>query len=574
MTHSEEKRFVMLSSHRKLNWFSLGTAMILVLAMAVAHGQTSTRDERRTISPPTVPSTSLEGLFDASTRSLRTPAAIPMDEPVDENEYIVGPNDILAIMIPGLVEMPTPVTVSPEGKILFPNIGAIDVKNRTLAEVKELVGRSFKLTKPTLTLVSPRQFLVTVLGSVQYPGPFLASSVLRLDKVVFMANIPPSSLIAEERKPPPDFSKRRIVLRRKGKPDRMLDLEKYYAFHISSENPTLIEGDIIVVPTRNVEQRSISVYGAVNAPNQFEYREGDSLRMLITFAQGLTADADSSNVELTRLSTDATTAETRILDIGPILRGESPDVPLNLNDRILVRKKLDRRRDYKVHVRGEVRMPGMYPITPDSTRLSDIIRRAGGFTEFARLASAEVVRKQLTPEGENINMDMEAQLNARMNDQLVTPEERGYYDLEARLRRGTVSVDFVRLFEGNDRSADILLQDGDIVFVPNTQKNVYVYGQVGRPGFVSYKKGEGVEYYIALAGGYGEEADDGKTRVIKALTREWLNPSDTEIHPGDYIWVPKDIRYPASYYWNLISQAASFISVVLSMTVIILQLSK
>jgi len=69
-------------------------------------------------------------------------------------------------------------------------------------------------------------------------------------------------------------------------------------------------------------------------------------------------------------------------------------------------------------------------------------------------------------------------------------------------------------------------------------------------------------------------ADDAGTRVIKSLTREWVEPSDTMIEPGDFVWVPKEIRYPTSYYLNLISQAASFISVVLSMTVIILQLSK
>jgi len=389
-----------------------------------------------------------------------------------------------------------------------------------------------------------------------------------------MANIPPSNLPVELRKPLPGFSKRRIILRRKGQPERMVDLEKYYAFHTSSENPMLREGDVVVVPPLSIDQQSISVYGAVNAPKQFEYRQGDSLTMLITFAQGFTADADSTNIELTRLSSDATSAETQILDITAILRGEKADVPLVVNDRILVRRKVDRRRDYKVHVRGEVRLPGMYAITPDSTRLSDIVKRAGGFTEFAQLASAEVVRKQLTPEGETLDMGFEALWNARMNDQLVTPEERAYYDLEARLRRGTVAVDFVRVFERNDRSGDILLQDGDIVFVPNTQKNVYVYGQVGRPGFVSFKAGENIHYYISQAGGFGEEADDAGTRVIKSLTREWVEPSDTMIEPGDFVWVPKEIRYPTSYYLNLISQAASFISVVLSMTVIILQLSK
>ena len=550
---------------------SWGTIILLVLFIGIAQGQTA-RDNRTSTTAPTLPGSPIEMLFDSDTRSLRTVAPIPMEEPVDENEYVVGPNDVFLFMIPGVT--PTQLPVTPEAKLIIPNVGEIDVRDRTLAEVKKLVGKAFGSMRPSLNLLYPRQFLVTVLGAVQFPGPFVSSSVLRLDKIVTMANIPPSNLPVELRKPLPGFSKRRIILRRKGQPERMVDLEKYYAFHTSSENPMLREGDVVVVPPLSIDQQSISVYGAVNAPKQFEYRQGDSLTMLITFAQGFTADADSTNIELTRLSSDATSAETQILDITAILRGEKADVPLVVNDRILVRRKVDRRRDYKVHVRGEVRLPGMYAITPDSTRLSDIVKRAGGFTEFAQLASAEVVRKQLTPEGETLDMGFEALWNARMNDQLVTPEERAYYDLEARLRRGTVAVDFVRVFERNDRSGDILLQDGDIVFVPNTQKNVYVYGQVGRPGFVSFKAGENIHYYISQAGGFGEEADDAGTRVIKSLTREWVEPSDTMIEPGDFVWVPKEIRYPTSYYLNLISQAASFISVVLSMTVIILQLSK
>jgi protein involved in polysaccharide export with SLBB domain len=135
-------------------------------------------------------------------------------------------------------------------------------------------------------------------------------------------------------------------------------------------------------------------------------------------------------------------------------------------------------------------------------------------------------------------------------------------------------VDFVGLFEQRQATKDVFLKDGDVVFIPHSQKTVYVYGQVTRPGYVSYKEGADVRYYLDQAGGYGEEAETGGTRVIKGKTREWLDPSDTAIEAGDYIWVPKDIRYPTGYYLNLVSQAASFISVVLSMTVIILQLTK
>ena len=321
------KEVAMALTFKTFRRYYTGTAIILALSIVPAYGQTTTRDTRTTTNAPIMPGSSIESLFDSDTRSLRTIIPIPLEEPVDEKEYVVGPNDVLAIMIPGLVPTPTQIPVTPEAKLIIPNVGEIDVRDRTLAEVKELVGRSFRVTKPTIALVYPRQFLVTVIGSVQYPGPFIASSVLRLDKIVLMANIPPSMVPVDQRKPPPDFSKRRIVLRRRGQPDRMLDLEKYYAFHNSTENPTLKEGDVVVVPIRDVEQRSVSIYGAVNVPKQFEYREGDSLTMLIAFAQGLTGDADSSNVEITRLSSDATKAENRIIDIRPILRGERPDIP-------------------------------------------------------------------------------------------------------------------------------------------------------------------------------------------------------------------------------------------------------
>jgi protein involved in polysaccharide export with SLBB domain len=161
-----------------------------------------------------------------------------------------------------------------------------------------------------------------------------------------------------------------------------------------------------------------------------------------------------------------------------------------------------------------------------------------------------------------------------MNDQIVTPEERQYYDLEAHLRRGTVAVDFVRLFEKNDKSQDVLLVDEDVINIPNSLKTIYVYGQVAKPGFVAYQQGADVRYYISQAGGFGEEAESGKIRVIKGKTREWVHPSDTTIEPGDYIWVPKDIKYPFSYYMNIASQAASLVSVVLSMTLIVLQLTQ
>ena len=501
----------------------------------------------------------------------------PLEETIDPKEYVVGPNDVFGLMLPGVSDLTMPLIVSPEGSLLVPNVGEIPVAGMTLekakAEVLTAVSRNAKMVKPSYTLLSPRQILVTVLGSVRSPGPYIVASSMRVDKAIAMANVtnqPPNPALTWSG----DFSRRRITIRQKGRQEKLVDLELFFTEGRRDQNPYLQEGDVVVVPPRNIDQASISIFGAVNQQGEYEYREYDSLLILVRIANGLTPNADRGNVEITTLSTDAATSASRLVDLGAILDGKQSDIPLSNKDRVVVREKIDRRRDFKVHVRGEIRFPGMYPITQDSTRLTEIIARAGGFTDYAYLPAAEIERKQLTAAGMTVDLTQEALLNARLNDQLITPEERAYYEMEAQLRRGTVAVDFERLFHRRDSTADVYLQDGDIVYIPNEIQTVYVYGQVPKPGYVSYKPGANLSYYLQQAGGYSEEAEEGQTRVIKAKTREWKDPSDTTIEPGDTIWVPKDIRYPFGYYMNMVSQAAGFISVVLSMTVIIIQLTK
>lgn len=531
-------------------------ALVLAVSLTRASAQTSLQGQNNR---PT-------GLFDGLSQQDPVSATLPPPQPfeavVDESEYIVGPQDIFQFLVPGILTKPVPMIVTAEGKLVVPNTGEFHAAGKSLKQLKEEVYGAFKSVKPSLTLLSPRTFIVTVLGAVEKPGPYMASSVLRADKAVGLAKGTATGL-----------STRSIILRRKGNPDRVVDLDRFYALRESGDNPFLYEGDLIIVPPLTLDQSSVSIFGAVNAPKAYEYRKGDSLGTLIRIAQGLTPSADLSNVEVTRFSIDGT-SESMIIDARGIIEGTEEDIALNNKDRVVVREIPDTRRDFKVQVRGEVRFPGMYPITRDSTRLSEIIERAGGFTEFAALRLAELERRQLTAQGLGADLGQESRQNLRMTDQLVTPEERQYYELESVLRRGVMAVDFEGLFARGDKSKDVFLSDGDVVFIPNARKTVYVYGQVSRPGYVSFKEGADVRYYLAQAGGYGAEAETGGTRVIKGTTREWIDPSDTVIEAGDYIWVPKDIRYPTGYYLNLVSQAASFISVVLSMTIIILQLAK
>jgi protein involved in polysaccharide export with SLBB domain len=541
----------------------------------LALGQLGTQEPRGLDRSRLTPGTAAQQQAEMDIRTLQA-LSIPLEEAIDPDTYIVGPNDVFQIGVWGGTSLTYPAIVSPEGSIIIPTVGETPVAGKTLSETKRLltekVRRAYRLAETTVTLVSPRRLIITVLGAVRVPGPHIVSSAYRVDKVIVLANAPPEGVSPAPALP--DFSRRKIKLRRKNSADRLVDIERFYALRNDADNPFVMEGDVIIVPLRNLHLGSVSIYGAVNAQGQYEYRENDSLTTLVRIAQGLTENADPTKVEITRLTLDGKTATAREVNFSDILSGTAPNVHLQAFDRVVIRQRANKQGDYKVHIRGEVRYPGTYPITADSTRLSEVIRRAGGFTQAAYLQASEVVRRQLTVEGDAVDFGREAQLNFRMNDQIVTPEERQYYDLEAHLRRGTVAVDFVRLFEKNDKSQDVLLVDEDVINIPNSLKTIYVYGQVAKPGFVAYQQGADVRYYISQAGGFGEEAESGKIRVIKGKTREWVHPSDTTIEPGDYIWVPKDIKYPFSYYMNIASQAASLVSVVLSMTLIVLQLTQ
>lgn len=64
------------------------------------------------------------------------------------------------------------------------------------------------------------------------------------------------------------------------------------------------------------------------------------------------------------------------------------------------------------------------------------------------------------------------------------------------------------------------------------------------PGHVEFVDGKDYSYYVQNARGYAQDARKGDVKIIKGNTRVWLDPDQTTIEDGDYIWVPKERQYP------------------------------
>ena len=238
-------------------------------------------------------------------------------------------------------------------------------------------------------------------------------------------------------------------------------------------------------------------------------------------------------------------------------------------DRLVVKGKIDLREDYRVYVGGEVLFPGVYPITKNKTKLSEVIRQAGGFTEFAWLEAAELNRRSVAP-GE---IELERLVSLRGG---ATPEDSAYYLLETelRLKKEIVNVDFDRLFLHQDSTQDVIVQSEDYVIVPSRKKTIYVFGQVVTAGHVPFLVGERVDYYVRKAGGLTERARSGDLKIIKAKTRQWLSPNETTIEEGDYVWVPKELERSLGYYMNIIGQTAAIVSAAVSIVLLVIQIKE
>jgi protein involved in polysaccharide export with SLBB domain len=542
----------------------------LLIASASVFAQTSQRTEAQ--------ANRQEGNLASPIQTYKTTV---QDGPVDPTEYLVGPGDMFSVVLSAVPPLNFQIPVTPEGSIIIPTVGEFQIAGLTLEAAKKKVLLEIKhkyiTGDPVFTLVNPRSFTVYVRGFVANEGAVTVQATERVDVVVALADDPKDKNLRTMLKDTRNEaildqnqkgSRRRIRLQHRDGTESMADLEKFYAMHKPEHNPLLRDGDVVIVPKNEIGRNFIGVYGAVNREGQYEFVEGDDIATILRIARGLSAIADSAKIELYRTSSDESTIKKEVFDLHQLLMASSPCL-LERGDRIVVGELNSLHRDDKVYVDGEVKNVGYYPITRDSTRLSVVIQMAGGFTEFASLANSQLHRRSVS----------EAEINTERLESArggVTPEDSAYFYMETNIRinRELVVTDFVGLFEHLDKSKDVFLRNEDYVSIASRKWTVYVFGQVVNPGHISFKPGENYQFYVSRSGGFTEYARTGDVRIVKASTKQWLAPGETNIEPGDYVWVPKEPYRPFSFYLLTYSQVFGIVGTVVSLALLVVQTTK
>ena len=502
-----------------------------------------------------------------------TSKSVPIEGAIDENKYIVGPNDLFTLGLYGYINQQMPVVVSPVGSIIIPTVGEVMVSGLSLNEAKEkvitAVKKRYYSSDVSFTLNTPRTFLVKVAGLTQ--GTFEVSPVTRVSeilKLLIFDTLNTSRVFYEKTNEREFFntqiSLRNIELSRKDGTVKHVDIYKYFISNNDEHNPFFLEGDLLKIPYIRLDNNFITISGAVQLAGSYEHVDGDDLETVIGIARGFDVDAEPDSIQLYRPygNTDG-------YDIQNLKYENNKNFRIEKYDRLFVKYKINYQKNLTVLVLGEVLRPGYYPISFKNTRLKDVIEMAGGFREKAYLPLSILFR---TYDAEYAAKDTaEILINSRANDLLLTEKDRINFETDIKSKRNRVIVDFDRLYNKNDESQNVLLEGKDIIYINDNKNVVYVFGQVGQEGYVTYSKGKDVDYYINKAGGFGLAADEGDTRVIKFNSRGWYEPHETEIESGDYVYVPKAVEPTFGETITVIAQIAGIILGVLTTYILINQ---
>lgn len=385
-----------------------------------------------------------------------------------------------------------------------------------------------------------------------------------------------------------NFALRGIKLKRVTGEELEVDLQKFRLTGDFVYNPYLKNDDVLVFPANDISRNFFAVSGAVNLPGTFYFIEGDNLGDALELVDGINSSYDDvSRVEVSRLSYDGQ-SETKITI------GIDENFPIQRGDRFRFLAFETQKKNFSVTVIGEVKIPGVVPITRDNTTLYEVIQSCDWFTPYASLRRARVysqnslafllerqygIKLEDQPDLEDPKMrsmilNLELAMMYRMSN--VVEDDTNYFNLENELRVLTEgsSLDFNKISDPESDIAKYKVQSGDLIIIPAIQNSIYVFGQVLRPGYVTFIEGKNYNYYVNEASGLGELAVEDDIMVIKGGSRAWISPIEDSltIEEGDYIYVPKEnLRSFKSYvfeYSVYLSLLASIAAILLSIVTI------
>lgn len=406
---------------------------------------------------------------------------------------------------------------------------------------------------------------VSVLGAVFRPGIFGLEPGLTLKQVLEMADG-----VREDA-----FLERGIINRLKA--DNTSELINFNVREVlagtAADIPLKREDKIEIASIFDLrDEYKFTVQGEVRFPGDLPFASNTTLGDVIQKAGGLTEAAKNARVEIARRlahrnAGDHNSSQTILVDIKDGMLTD-PTIALQPYDVISVLGDAGFRTQRQVTIEGEVLYPGVYTISREDERISDIIKRAGGLTTYAYTEGASLRRTGMSKlkaeekkEKERLRKELERDslddIDGNTSDQNKENEEEDANSSKAKNKAlakvsqqgmsaddiepsDLVGIELNKILEKPYEKGDLLVLDGDIINVPKELETVKVAGEVLNPNNVVYVKGKNLKYYINQAGGFTDNAL--KKRVFVQYANGAVKGKDggyPDVKPGAEIVVPK-----------------------------------
>jgi protein involved in polysaccharide export with SLBB domain len=294
------------------------------------------------------------------------------------------------------------------------------------------------------------------------------------------------------------------------KTDRLeVNLTDISANNISSfNNVELMANDVVQLFSQAEfgEQQYVEIFGEVGKEGRVKKYGGMSLQDLLYLSGGIKQSAEYGRLEISSI-VDMDSAQQGIKPTRTIVKSyailpnlqldtAAANVVLKPYDQVFVRKNPTFELQQNIEIRGLVKYPGFYPRLDKNERLSSFIQRAGGLQENANVGGAILYRNKTDLFREKVvekpKLDSLGNIiRDSMSVKLKSLEE-------------PVSIDLYHAVRQPNSKHDIVLQERDIVFIPEINPFVTVTGTVQSPLKITFdKEHSNLQYYIDKAGGYG-----------------------------------------------------------------------
>lgn len=272
--------------------------------------------------------------------------------------------------------------------------------------------------------------------------------------------------------------------------------------------------DEIVIPSLFDlrEAYTIKVSGAINYKDTIlPYRHNLTIEDAIMMAGGLQESASTINVEVARRIKDSHSKESsnRIAEVFTFTLNDGLAFPSGgvFNDTIFTLEPFDEvyvrfspgyQEQQVVKINGEITFSGSYVLAEKNTRLSDVIAKAGGVTPDAYVKGASLKRQLTDDEMRRLETLLELSANKQSKDSVALSLDN--------IKDYSVGIDLEKALAHPGTADDVVLRDGDVLYIPQLQSTVKVSGAVTYPNSVTYAKGMSVKDYLGQAGGYNDTA--------------------------------------------------------------------